>query len=115
MTTAFDPIDLGGRRLPNRIVMAPMTRSRAYGPGETVTELSATYYAQRASAGLITTEGIQPSVVGQGYPDTPGLSRRARGAWPSGARGGNRRTRDHTCLSYVDIFPGLRTGRRRRP
>jgi N-ethylmaleimide reductase len=73
MPTAFDPIDLNGTRLANRIAMAPMTRSRAYGPGATVTDLTATYYAQRAGAGLIVTEGIQPSVIGQGYPDTPGL------------------------------------------
>ncbi|MFI1765906.1 alkene reductase [Streptomyces sp. NPDC020800] len=73
MTTAFDPIDLGGRRLANRVAMAPMTRSRAFGPGAEPTELMATYYAQRAGAGLIVTEGIQPSPVGQGYPDTPGL------------------------------------------
>ncbi|MFG2298637.1 alkene reductase [Streptomyces sp. NPDC048603] len=73
MTTAFDPIVLGGTRLANRLAMAPMTRSRAYGPGAEPTELMATYYAQRASAGLIVTEGIQPSPVGQGYPDTPGL------------------------------------------
>ncbi|GGQ48244.1 alkene reductase [Couchioplanes azureus] len=73
MTSAFDSHELGGKRLANRIAMAPMTRSRAYGPGETPTDLMATYYAQRASAGLIITEGIQPSVVGQGYPDTPGL------------------------------------------
>ncbi|MGW0764264.1 alkene reductase [Streptomyces sp. NPDC002676] len=73
MTTAFEPIDLGGKRLTNRVVMAPMTRSRAFGPGAEPTELMATYYAQRASAGLIVTEGIQPSTVGQGYPDTPGL------------------------------------------
>jgi N-ethylmaleimide reductase len=73
MTTAFDPIDLGGRRLANRVAMAPMTRSRAFGPGAAPTELMATYYAQRAGAGLIVTEGIQPSPVGQGYPDTPGL------------------------------------------
>ncbi|MGW2202055.1 alkene reductase [Streptomyces sp. NPDC001774] len=73
MTTAFDPIVLGGRRLPNRVAMAPMTRSRAFGPGTEPTELMATYYAQRASAGLIVTEGIQPSPIGQGYPDTPGL------------------------------------------
>ena len=71
--SAFDTFRLGGIELPNRIVMAPMTRSRAYGPGATPTDLMATYYAQRASAGLIITEGIQPSVVGQGYPDTPGL------------------------------------------
>ncbi|WP_030270332.1 alkene reductase [Streptomyces sp. NRRL B-24484] len=73
MTTAFDPIVLGGRRLASRLVMAPMTRSRAYGPGAEPTELMATYYAQRAGAGLVVTEGIQPSPVGQGYPDTPGL------------------------------------------
>ncbi|MEW1548667.1 alkene reductase [Streptomyces tsukubensis] len=73
MTTAFDPVDLAGRTLANRIAMAPMTRSRAYGPGHSPTEATAEYYAQRASAGLIVTEGIQPSVVGQGYPDTPGL------------------------------------------
>ncbi|WP_277307775.1 hypothetical protein [Arthrobacter sp. Soil736] len=73
MTTAFDPFHLGNLRLKNRIVMAPMTRSRAHGTGATPTELMATYYAQRASAGLMITEGIQPSIVGQGYPDTPGL------------------------------------------
>ncbi|MDH2390354.1 alkene reductase [Streptomyces sp. HNM0663] len=73
MTTAFDPIDLSGAQLANRIAMAPMTRSRAFGPGLTPTESVATYYAQRASAGLIVSEGIQPSAVGQGYPDTPGL------------------------------------------
>ena len=73
MADAFDSYDLAGTKLANRIVMAPMTRSRAYGPGATPTELTATYYAQRASAGLIITEGVQPSVVGQGYDDTPGL------------------------------------------
>ncbi|MFD7136353.1 alkene reductase [Streptomyces sp. NPDC059894] len=73
MTMAFTPYDLGGIRLSNRVVMAPMTRSRAYGPGQSPTDLMAAYYAQRASAGLIIAEGTQPSVVGQGYPDTPGL------------------------------------------
>ncbi|MFF8828807.1 alkene reductase [Streptomyces sp. NPDC015131] len=72
MTTAFDPIDLSGTRLANRIAMAPMTRSRA-GAGRVPTDLTAEYYAQRASAGLIITEGVQPSPVGQGYPGTPGL------------------------------------------
>ncbi|MFJ8012614.1 alkene reductase [Streptomyces sp. NPDC096339] len=73
MPTAFDSYDLAGKRLANRIAMAPMTRGRALTPGATATDLMATYYAQRASAGLIITEGIQPSVVGQGYTDTPGL------------------------------------------
>jgi N-ethylmaleimide reductase len=82
MTTAFDPIDLGGKTLANRIAMAPMTRSRAAAPAATATELMATYYAQRAGAGLIITEGIQPSVAGQGYPSTPGLhSAEQAGAW----------------------------------
>ncbi|THA73566.1 alkene reductase [Streptomyces sp. A0642] len=72
MTTAFDSLDLAGTPLANRIALAPMTRSRA-GEGGVPTELTAEYYAQRASAGLLITEGIQPSVVGQGYPSTPGL------------------------------------------
>ncbi|MBH1934843.1 alkene reductase [Streptomyces sp. AV19] len=72
MTSAFDQITVGGNQLANRIVMAPMTRSRA-AEGGLATELTAEYYAQRASAGLIITEGVQPSVVGQGYPFTPGL------------------------------------------
>ncbi len=59
MTTAFDPIDLSRKPLANRIAM---TRSRADAPAATPTELMATYYAQRASASLIVTEGIQPSV-----------------------------------------------------
>jgi len=73
MTTIFDPITVGGMELKNRIVMSPMTRSRAYGPGASPTPSMAEYYGQRAGAGLIITEGTQPSVVGQGYPNTPGL------------------------------------------
>ncbi|KOX24074.1 alkene reductase [Nocardiopsis sp. NRRL B-16309] len=72
MTTLFDPIKLGGLELPNRLFMAPMTRSRAHVGGQ-VDALVAEYYAQRASAGLIVTEGTQPSVRGQGYINTPGL------------------------------------------
>ena len=73
MEKAFNSYDLAGKLLKNRIAMAPMTRSRAGNPGGLATDLMAIYYAQRASAGLIITEGIQPSVVGQGYPSTPGL------------------------------------------
>ncbi|XVQ83356.1 alkene reductase [Microbispora siamensis] len=68
----FTPFELGSLRLPNRLVMAPMTRSRAYVAG-VPSPLTALYYAQRASAGLIVTEGIQPSAAGQGYMNTPGL------------------------------------------
>lgn len=70
-SSAFGPTAAGALRLRNRIAMAPMTRSRAYDTRPTAD--MATYYAQRAEAGLIVTEGIQPSAVGQGYPATPGL------------------------------------------
>ncbi|MER7212671.1 alkene reductase [Streptosporangium sp. NPDC000239] len=68
----FSPFRLGALELPNRLVMAPMTRSRAYVDGIPST-LTALYYAQRASAGLIVSEGVQPSAAGKGYMDTPGL------------------------------------------
>ncbi|MEU6572644.1 alkene reductase [Streptomyces sp. NPDC046805] len=68
----FEPIRHGRLELPNRMVMAPMTRSRADRDG-VPTPSMATYYAQRASAGLILTEGTQPSLQGQGYPMTPGI------------------------------------------
>ena len=73
MTSPFDPIVLAGQRLQNRIVMAPMSRSRAYGPDACPGPSAALYYSQRASAGLIVTEGIQPSAAARGYPATPGL------------------------------------------
>ncbi|MET8253491.1 alkene reductase [Micromonospora sp. NPDC005197] len=72
MTALFSPFTLGKLELTNRIVMAPLTRNRA-GEGQVPQAISATYYGQRASAGLIITEGTQPSAVGQGYADTPGI------------------------------------------
>jgi N-ethylmaleimide reductase len=68
----FQPFDLGSLTLKNRIIMAPMTRSRA-GDGDAPTSMNAQYYAQRASAGLIITEGVQPSANGKGYCRTPGI------------------------------------------
>ncbi|NCU10591.1 MAG: alkene reductase [Sphingomonadaceae bacterium] len=68
----FTPVALGDITLSNRIVMAPMTRDRA-GPGDVPTDLMVEYYAQRASAGLIVTEGVQPSAAGKGYWRTPGI------------------------------------------
>ncbi len=68
----FDKFTAGSLQLANRMVMAPMTRSRAtpeYTPGA----LMATYYGQRATAGLIITEGTSPSPNGLGYPRIPGL------------------------------------------
>lgn len=68
----FSPYRMGTLELPNRIVMPPMTRSRA-AAGDVATPLMAAYYAQRASAGLIVSEGTQISPQGQGYAWTPGI------------------------------------------
>lgn len=68
----FDRYTLGGLELANRVVMAPMTRSRAV-ENNTPNALMAQYYAQRASAGLIVTEGVSPSPNGLGYARIPGL------------------------------------------
>src|SRR5437588_3363190 len=68
----FSPLRLGPLQLSNRIVMAPMTRNRA-GRGNAPGPLNATYYAQRASAGLIISEATQISPQGLGYPGTPGI------------------------------------------
>jgi len=72
----FSSIELGGLTLPNRMVMAPMTRNRA--PETVPTPLMAEYYHQRATAGLIITEGTQVSEQGIGYPATPGIHTEAQ-------------------------------------
>lgn len=72
MPSLFSSYRLGGLTLPNRTVMAPMGRVRA-AAGGLATPSMAAYYAQRATAGLIVTEGVQPSLVGQSNPGTPGL------------------------------------------
>ncbi len=78
-TDLFTPVRLGPFELPNRIVMAPMTRSRA-GDGNVPTPLMTEYYTQRASAGLIITEATQVSDTAQGYPSTPGIHTNAQAA-----------------------------------
>ena len=72
MTEVFEPIKVGSWELPQRFVMAPLTRNRA-GEGQVPQDIAVTYYGQRAGAGLIITEGTQPSAVGQGYLNTPGM------------------------------------------
>ncbi|WP_434773443.1 alkene reductase [Pseudomonas entomophila] len=72
MTTLFDPITLGDLPLPNRIIMAPLTRCRA-SEGREPNALMAEYYTQRASAGLILSEATSVTPMGVGYPDTPGI------------------------------------------
>jgi N-ethylmaleimide reductase len=69
----FQPIKLGRYMLPHRIIMAPLTRSRARQPGNVPTLLMASYYAQRATAALIISEATQVSMQGQGYAWTPGI------------------------------------------
>src|SRR5690606_18283339 len=71
MPTLFDPIAAGDLQLANRVVIAPLTRTRA--PGAVPTEMLATYSAQRASAGLIITAATAISHQGQGYAQVPGL------------------------------------------
>lgn len=72
MPSLFEPVPVGDMTLPNRVAMAPMTRVRA-AAGGLATPSMATYYAQRATAGLLVTEGVQPSLLGQSNPGTPGL------------------------------------------
>jgi len=76
-TTLFQPYHLGPLTLANRFVMAPLTRNRAEA-GLVPSRFAATYYAQRASAGLIITEATQISAQAQGYQDTPGIYTQAQ-------------------------------------
>jgi N-ethylmaleimide reductase len=71
-TKLFEPIKLGPLTLPNRLVMAPLTRNRALA-GLVPNPLAVEYYGQRASAGLLVSEATQVSQQGQGYQDTPGI------------------------------------------
>src|SRR6201995_2452583 len=78
----FQQCRLGPFSLPHRVVMAPLTRSRARQPGNVPSQLAACYYAQRASAALIISEATQISMQGQGYAWTPGIhSREQVEAW----------------------------------
>src|SRR6202795_2336840 len=72
-TKLFEPYKLGALTVPNRFVMAPLTRNRAVPPGMVPSPLATEYYGQRASAGLLVTEASQVSQQGQGYQDTPGI------------------------------------------
>lgn len=69
----FSPVKLGRTELDNRIVMAPLTRNRAAMPGNIPQDINVTYYAQRASAGLLIAEATPISPMGHGYPATPGI------------------------------------------
>jgi 2,4-dienoyl-CoA reductase-like NADH-dependent reductase (Old Yellow Enzyme family) len=73
MSTLFDPITIGALSLKNRVIMAPLTRSRAVGGKRVPNGLMAEYYAQRASAGLIISEATAVTSQGVGYENTPGI------------------------------------------
>lgn len=94
----LEPYQLGPLRLPNRMVMAPLTRNRA--PGGIANDLMATYYRQRATAGLIITEGTQVAPLGQGYQDTPGI-------YTEGQRDGWRTVTDAVHAAGGRIFAQL--------
>jgi 2,4-dienoyl-CoA reductase-like NADH-dependent reductase (Old Yellow Enzyme family) len=72
MPTLLDPLAVGDWRLPNRVVLAPLTRTRA-SAGRVPNALMAEYYRQRASAGLMLSEATSVTPMGVGYPDTPGI------------------------------------------
>lgn len=78
----FDELTIGAVRAPHRVLMAPLTRMRAPAPDHVPNRLMREYYAQRASAGLLVSEGTQISPEGQGYADTPGIHSDAQvAAW----------------------------------
>lgn len=73
MLNLFKPLKIGDLTLPNRVIMSPLTRSRADNPGRVPNDLMREYYAQRASAGLILSEATAVDPMGVGYADTPGI------------------------------------------
>jgi len=102
----FEPARVGGLDLPNRLVMAPMTRTRAAADG-VPQPVMATYYAQRASAGLIIAEATTPNAVGQTYPDIPGIHRSVHVA---GWRGVTDAVRDAGGRMFLQLQHGGRIG-----
>ncbi|MEV7524769.1 alkene reductase [Streptomyces sp. NPDC091371] len=102
----FESARLGGLDLPNRLVMAPLTRNRAGADG-VPGELMATYYAQRASAGLIIAEATTPNAVGRTYPHIPGIHTPAQAA---GWRRVTEAVREAGGRMFVQIQHGGRVG-----
>ena len=100
MTTLEDPIQLPGHQVRNRIWMAAMTRARARADG-CIGDLAAQYYAQRASAGLVVSEGLFPCEAGRGYALTPGLANAAQAAaWEPATR----RLREHGTPFFAQLM-----------
>jgi N-ethylmaleimide reductase len=112
-TDLFSPISLDGLTLANRVIMAPLTRNRAAMPGNIPQAMNATYYAQRAAAGLIISEAAQVSPEGVGYPATPGIhSQQQVDGWHAvtdavHAQGGRMFVQLWYCgrISHPDLLP----------
>ncbi|MGH6715663.1 MAG: alkene reductase [Bradyrhizobium sp.] len=100
-TKLFEPFKLGPMTLPNRLVMAPLTRNRAIPPGMVPSPLAVEYYGQRASAGLLITEASQVSQQGQGYQDTPGIYSREQVA---GWRKVTNRVHEHGGRIFIQLW-----------
>src|SRR6202162_5365201 len=105
----LEPHRLGDLLLPNRVVMAPLTRGRANNPGHVPNELMRQYYEQRATAGLIISEGIWVSEDGQGWLGAPGIYNREQG----GRLESNNRCR--SCEGWPHLCPALAPGSRFAP
>src|ERR1700694_1122122 len=99
-TKLFEPYKLGPLTLPNRLVMAPLTRNRAVA-GLVPNPLAIEYYGQRASAGLLVTEASQVSQQGQGYQDTPGIYSKEQVA---GWRKVTNRVHEHGGRIFIQIW-----------
>jgi 2,4-dienoyl-CoA reductase-like NADH-dependent reductase (Old Yellow Enzyme family) len=106
MPTLFDPLKLGAYTLPNRILMAPLTRSRA-GSERVPNKLMAQYYAQRTSAGLIVSEATSVTPMGVGYADTPGIwSDEQTEGWCGVTKAVHAKGGASSCSSGMsDVFP----------
>src|SRR5260370_17917451 len=103
-TKLFEPYKLGPLTLPNRFVMAPLTRNRAVA-GLVPNPLAIEYYGQRASAGLLVTEASQVSQQGQGYQDTPGIYSKEQAA---GWRKVTDRVHERGGRTFIQIWPARR-------
>ena len=111
--TLFNTHRLGENTLNNRVVMAPLTRNRAV--GNQPNEIMAKYYGQRATAGLIITEGVAPSPNGAGYPRMPGIwNETQKEGWKAVADSGSRRRRKnfHANHAFWKSEPCCKYGRR---
>ena len=102
MSKLLEPLAVGELELPNRVIMAPLTRNRATMPGRVPNGLMREYYAQRASAGMILTEATSVEPMGVGYPSTPGIwSQEQVEGWKADHQGRAREGRAHPAAALA--------------